>query len=103
MDKLKRMTHFLLLLYTSAFKYPKTLISLLFAFHIASSKHFNIYIEGNPHGVVANILDSDITVNEFKIQSHNSIHFNTLRKGMNPLILSVVNYSATAVTLQGWL
>ena len=40
------------------------------------------------HGVVANVLDYDIIVNEFKIQSYNYAYFqtNTLGKGMNSLI-----------------
>ena len=39
-------------------------------------------------GVVANVLNCDIIVNKFKLQSCYYIHFqtNTLRKGMNPLI-----------------
>ena len=39
-------------------------------------------------GVVANVLDCDIIVSEFEIQSRYYVHFqiNTLRKGMNLLI-----------------
>ena len=38
---------------------------------------------------MAEMLDCDIVVSEFEFQSRNYIHFstNTLRKGMNPLIL----------------
>ena len=40
-------------------------------------------------GLVANVLDCDIVVNEFELQSCCYVHFltNTLGKGMKPLIL----------------
>ena len=41
---------------------------------------------GSPFGVVANMLDCNIIVSEFKLQSNYYIHFRTLRKGMKPLI-----------------
>ena len=54
--------------------------------------------------VVANMLDCDIIVNEFKLQSCYHVHFqtNTLRKGINILIISsyVLN-STPSVILQG--
>ena len=39
-------------------------------------------------GIVADVLNCDIVVNEFELQSHYYIQFqtNTLAKGMNPLI-----------------
>ena len=42
----------------------------------------------SPMGVVANMLDSDIIVSEFKLQSCYYVHFqiNTVGKGVNPLI-----------------
>ena len=45
---------------------------------------------GSPYGRVANMLDCNIVVSKFKIQSCNYIHFsvNTLRRGMNFLILA---------------
>ena len=48
--------------------------------------------------VVANMLDSDIVVNEFKLHSRYYIHFktNTFGKGLKPLIFPVV-------LLLGWL
>ena len=56
-------------------------------------KYFPLFInwEESPC-VVAYMLDSDIKVNEFKLPSYYYIHFqtNTLRKGMNPLILSAM-------------
>ena len=44
-------------------------------------------------GVLANMLDYDIVVSEFELQSHCYIHFqtNTLGKGMNTLILAPSN------------
>ena len=38
--------------------------------------------------VVVNVLDCELVVNEFKIQSRYDVHFrtNTRGKGMNPLI-----------------
>ena len=37
---------------------------------------------GNPRGVVVNMLDCDIVVSEFELQSHSYVHFrtNTLEK-----------------------
>ena len=48
--------------------------------------------ERSPRGVVANVLDSDITVSKIKLQSPNYFPFwiNTLGKGMNPLFSSVM-------------
>ena len=44
---------------------------------------------GIPYGIVVNVLDSDIVVNELELLSHFYIHFwpNTLGKDMNSLIL----------------
>ena len=44
--------------------------------------------EESRHCVVANMLDCDIVVSEFKLQLFYYVHFqtNTLEKGMNPLI-----------------
>ena len=60
----------------------------------------------NSYSIIANVLDCDIIVNEFEPQSRNYIHFqiNTLRKGMNPLILPLMNEislhcSSTKLTL----
>ena len=41
-----------------------------------------------PFGVVANVLDCDMIVSEFKLQSHYNVHCwsNTLGKGMNTFI-----------------
>ena len=43
--------------------------------------------EQNLRGVVANVLDCDVTVSEFELQLHYYVHFRTniLRKSMNPL------------------
>ena len=45
--------------------------------------------DGCPRGVVVKAMDCKIVVSEFVLQSRYYIHFpaNTLRKGMNPLIL----------------
>ena len=44
---------------------------------------------GCPRGVMVKAMDCGIVVNEFKFQLRYYVHFgtNTLRKGMNPLIL----------------
>ena len=44
-------------------------------------------------GAVANVLDGDIVVSEFRLQSHNIIYFRTniLGKGMNPFIPSALD------------
>ena len=46
-------------------------------------------MERSPHGIVTNMLDWDIIVNKFELQSQYYIHFQiiTLGKGMNSLIL----------------
>ena len=47
---------------------------------------------GSPYEVVAKVLDCDIVVSEFELQPHYYVHFrtNTLEKGMNLLILTVM-------------
>ena len=35
----------------------------------------NINLDGYPHGVVVNVQDSNIVVNEFELQSRYYIHF----------------------------
>ena len=44
---------------------------------------------GVPHCVIVKAMDCGIVVSEFKLQSCYYVHFwiNTLRKGMDPLIL----------------
>ena len=44
--------------------------------------------EKNLHGIVVNMLDCDIIVSEFKLQSHYYVHFwtKTLEKGMSSFI-----------------
>ena len=44
-------------------------------------------------GIVANLLDGDIVVNEFELQSHYYVHFrtNTLEMAMNHLIPPAIN------------
>ena len=43
---------------------------------------------GSPHDIMTKMLDGDLKVNEFELQSHYYVHFwtNTLWKGMNLLI-----------------
>ena len=60
----------------------------------------------SPNDVMEKVLDCDLKVSEFELQSHYYIHFqmNILGKGMNPL--SLHNYGLndiTAILLQGWL
>ena len=38
-------------------------------------------------GVVTNVLCCDILISNFERQSHYHVHFQTKKKGMNPLIL----------------
>ena len=49
-------------------------------------------IKGSPSCVVANVLDCDIVVSEFELQSRYYVHFqtNTLSKGIKLLIIPVV-------------
>ena len=58
--------------------------------------------KGNLRGVKAKMLDCDLEVNDFELQSCSCIHFltNTLGKGVNPST-SVLN-SITAVFQQEW-
>ena len=53
-------------------------------------------------GVVANMLNCDIVVNEFKFESRYYVHFSTYTfvKGKNPLIPNDRLYSTTTVILQ---
>ena len=60
----------------------------------------------SPHVKMVKVLDCGLKVSKFKLQSHNYVHFhfNTLGKGMNPLIPPTPRYglnSITAVLLQG--
>ena len=60
--------------------------------------------KGNLRGVMANVLDCDIVVNEFELKSGYYVPFqtNTLGKGMNSLIPSNYDFnSTTKVLLQG--
>ena len=44
-------------------------------------------------GIMVNVLDSDVIVNELELQSHCYVYFwtNALEKGMNPLITSAMD------------
>ena len=48
-----------------------------------------ILLRGCPHGVMVKAMNGGIVLSEFVLQSCYYVHFraNTLRKGMNPLIL----------------
>ena len=50
---------------------------------------YHLLYRGYPRGVMVKVIDFEIVVNEFELQSHYYVHFwtNTLGKGMNPLIL----------------
>ena len=61
---------------------------------------------GSPCFIVANVLDCDIKVNEFELQSHYYVPFwtNTPGKGMNLLIPPTYELDSTKIVLlQGWL
>ena len=64
-----------------------TIISVSRFFFICAYTHFQ-FIRRSPCNIVANMLDCDIVVSKFELQSHYYIHFktNALRKGINPLI-----------------
>ena len=78
----------------------------------AKELHFNPRESTHTHwgasrDVVAKVLDCDIIVNEFELQSHYYVHFrtNTVEKGMNPLI-PFFNYGFNSITsglLRRWL
>ena len=50
-------------------------------------------MRGGPRSIVVNVLDCDIVINEFELQSRHYVHFwtNTLGKCMNPLITPVMD------------
>ena len=63
-------------------------------------------VGGSSDSLVSNMLNCDIVVSEFKLQSQCCVHFQTniLGKGMNLLILSSNELNNTiTVLLQGWL
>ena len=62
-------------------------------FSLYSSLSLSIKEERSSCGVVANVLDCDIVVSEFELQSRYYIPFqtNTLGKDINTLILSAVD------------
>ena len=51
--------------------------------------HSSIVLRRCSRGVMVKAMDNGIIVSKFKVQSPYYVHFwaNTLRKGMNPLIL----------------
>ena len=61
-----------------------------------------LLFDESPCNVVANVLDCDIVINKFELQSRYYVHFriNTLRKGTNPII-SPANF--TSIFLEGWI
>ena len=80
-------------IYLSIYLYQFTHIYLsiyLYQFtHIYLSIYLSIY-QGSPYNVVANVLDCNIIVSEFKLHLHYYVHFwtNTLGKDMKPFIPS---------------
>ena len=54
------------------------------------------------HGVMVKTLDCRTVVSEFKLQSSCYVHFwtNTLRKGMNPLILLAMGFIVPLIFLK---
>ena len=57
--------------------------------------------EESPCSVVVNVLDCDIVVSEFELQSYYYVRFrgDTLRKAMNPLHLPVMDSTPTALVM----
>ena len=58
-----------------------------------------------PDGIVSNMLNCDMAVSNFELQSCYNIHFRTniRKKGMKPLTPQFWVKSTAAVLLQGWL
>ena len=56
--------------------------------HILGKQLLRMYEVGSSGGVVANVLESDVVVSKFKLQSYSYVHnrTNTFGKGMKPLI-----------------
>ena len=54
----------------------------------------DLFFNGGSHVVVANVLDCKIVVSEFKFQSGNNVHFQTLTigKGMNSFIFQAMSW-----------
>ena len=54
-----------------------------------SPKHYLLFLQGCPRGVMVKAMNCGIVIREFVLQSRYYVHFraNTLGKGMNPLIL----------------
>ena len=69
-------------------KYISLIFHTVFFLFIPSDLNANI-IRGCPRGVMFKAMDCRIVVSESVLQSRYYVHFwaNTLRKGMNPLIL----------------
>ena len=63
----------------------------------------NIHLWWNPRSVVAHILDCDIVMSEFELQSRYFVHFwtNTLGKRMNLLISSSYELNSTTTVRRG--
>ena len=70
------------------------------------SQSEKMFLLENFCGMMAKVMVCSLQVSKFEIQSHCYIHFltNTIRKGMNPLILLNDGLNdITAVLLQVWL
>ena len=56
------------------------------------STYQKIYLDGRPHGVMANVLDCGFEVSVFELQSRYYFWTNTFKKGRNPLIPLAMSY-----------
>ena len=67
------------------------------------SSRFPTFLGGSSWGVVDNVLDCNIIIQEFNLQSHYYAHFwtNTFGKGMNSLIFPPMDYIVPLMLLVG--
>ena len=81
---------------------PNNMAKTIYGLHLyLSLPYHNLMIWRSSHGVVAKVLNCDIVVSDFDLQLRHYIHFqtNTLRKGMNLLILSSYGLNCTTTVL----
>ena len=86
----------------SYFDYETSNSSLISCYCLSRiNSYFLLLLVGTPYGIVANILDFDIVVSNFRLHSHYYVHFwtHTLRKSMNVLIPSSYRLNSTTIRI----
>ena len=63
--------------------------------HETIYKRETLVSRGCPRGVMVKAMDCGIVVREFELRSRYYVHFRTLGKGMNPLILPAMGKIVT--------